>query len=235
MGVMASQITSLMIVYSTAHSAKIKENIKAPRHRPLCGGNSPHKWSVARKMFPFDDVIILLEYFGFILLSVRDDYHTSHSWLTLQWCHMNVMQSQINGHLTVCFNRLCGPTSKTHQSPTYCLFVRGIHRWPVYWPHKGPVTQKKSSIWYCHHAESSEYVDIPSFLDAAVIGIKVFWQNLLHWLHCFLGLHYNFVSLIKKTYFILILCLHWYSINLTSFMTHAQGSPCVWQTSCHNM
>ena len=36
---MASQITSLTIVYSTVYffKAKIKENIKAPRHWPLCG------------------------------------------------------------------------------------------------------------------------------------------------------------------------------------------------------
>ena len=33
---MASQITSLAIVYSTVYSAKIKENIRAPRHWPLC-------------------------------------------------------------------------------------------------------------------------------------------------------------------------------------------------------
>ena len=44
--------------------AQIKENIKAPRHRPLCGEftggpvNSPHKWPVTRKMLPFDDVIM---------------------------------------------------------------------------------------------------------------------------------------------------------------------------------
>ena len=42
---------------------QIKENIKAPRHWPLCGEftepvNSPHKGPVTRKMFPFDDVIM---------------------------------------------------------------------------------------------------------------------------------------------------------------------------------
>ena len=42
------------------------------------------------------------------------------------------------------FNRLFGPTSKKHQSPRYWPFVRGIHRWPVNSPHKGPVTLKKS-------------------------------------------------------------------------------------------
>ena len=35
MGAMASQITSFPIVYLTVYSAKIKENIKAPRHWPL--------------------------------------------------------------------------------------------------------------------------------------------------------------------------------------------------------
>ena len=39
-------------------------NIKAPRHWPFVRGihrgpvNSPHKWPVTRKMFPFDDVIM---------------------------------------------------------------------------------------------------------------------------------------------------------------------------------
>ena len=46
-------------------SMHIKENIKAPRHWPLCGEftgpvNSPHKGPVTRKMFPFDDVIMKL-------------------------------------------------------------------------------------------------------------------------------------------------------------------------------
>ena len=36
-GTMASQITSLTIVYSTVIQAEIKENIKAPRHWPLRG------------------------------------------------------------------------------------------------------------------------------------------------------------------------------------------------------
>ena len=33
---MASQITSLTVVYLTVYSAQIKENTKAPRHWPLC-------------------------------------------------------------------------------------------------------------------------------------------------------------------------------------------------------
>ena len=65
MDTMTSQITRLTIVYLTVYSAQIKENIKAPRHWPFVPGihrwqvNSPHKWPVTRKMFPFDDVIML--------------------------------------------------------------------------------------------------------------------------------------------------------------------------------
>ena len=37
MSAIASQITSLTIVYSTVYSGVDKKNIKAPRHWPLCG------------------------------------------------------------------------------------------------------------------------------------------------------------------------------------------------------
>ena len=63
MGTMTSQITSLKIVYSVVIQAQIKENINALHHWPLCGEltgvNSPHKGPVTRKMFPFDDVIMI--------------------------------------------------------------------------------------------------------------------------------------------------------------------------------
>ena len=63
-GAIASQITGLMIVYSIVYSDadKIKHQSSASlafvwgMHRwPV---NSPHKWPVTRKMFPFDDVIM---------------------------------------------------------------------------------------------------------------------------------------------------------------------------------
>ena len=64
MGAMASQITSLMIVYLTVYSGTDQRKHQSSAslafvlviHRwPL---NSPHKWLVTRKMFPFDDVIM---------------------------------------------------------------------------------------------------------------------------------------------------------------------------------
>ena len=64
MGAMASQITSLTVVYPTVYQAQIKENINALRHWPLCGEFTGDRWipaqmaSWTREMFPFDDVII---------------------------------------------------------------------------------------------------------------------------------------------------------------------------------
>ena len=63
MGAIASQITSLTIVYSTIHSGADKKHqssaslvfLRGIQRWPM---NSPHKWPVARKMFPFDDVIM---------------------------------------------------------------------------------------------------------------------------------------------------------------------------------
>ena len=61
---MASQITSLTIVYSFFFiQAQIKENIEAPRHW-LCAGNStgtgefPAQTASYVEKFPFDDVIM---------------------------------------------------------------------------------------------------------------------------------------------------------------------------------
>ena len=48
MGGMASQITRLTIVYSPFIQTTIKENIKAPRHWPLCGEFTRDWWIPAR-------------------------------------------------------------------------------------------------------------------------------------------------------------------------------------------
>ena len=41
------------------------------------------------------------------------------------------------------FNGYTDPTSKKHQSPHYWVFVRGIRRWPVNSPQKGPILWEK--------------------------------------------------------------------------------------------
>ena len=64
MGAMASQITSLTIVYSTLYSGADDRKHQSSASLAFVWGihrgpvNSPHKWPVTRKMFPFDDVIM---------------------------------------------------------------------------------------------------------------------------------------------------------------------------------
>ena len=73
MGSMASHITSLLIVYSAVYSGaderKHQSSASLAFERGIQRGpvNSPHKWPVKRKMFPFDDVIMV--WFDFIQLS----------------------------------------------------------------------------------------------------------------------------------------------------------------------
>ena len=65
MGNLASQITSLTIVYSTVYSGAGQSKHQSSASLAFVGGihrgpvNSPHKWPVTRKMFPFDDVIMI--------------------------------------------------------------------------------------------------------------------------------------------------------------------------------
>ena len=61
MGAMASQITGVSIVYSTVCSGADQTKHQSSGSLVFCGGfpvNSPHKGTVTRKMFPFDDVIL---------------------------------------------------------------------------------------------------------------------------------------------------------------------------------
>ena len=64
MGTIASQITRLTIVYSTVYSDADQRKyqssaslafVRGIHRRPV---NTPHKWPVTRKIFPFDDVIM---------------------------------------------------------------------------------------------------------------------------------------------------------------------------------
>ena len=64
MGAMASQITSLTIVYSIVHSGADQRKHQSSASLAFVWGihrwpmNSPHKGPITQKMFPFDDVIM---------------------------------------------------------------------------------------------------------------------------------------------------------------------------------
>ena len=67
MGTIASQITSLTIVYSIINSGADQRKHQSSASLAFVWGihrrpvNSPHKWPVMRKKFPFDDVIMLCD------------------------------------------------------------------------------------------------------------------------------------------------------------------------------
>ena len=66
MGSMASEITSLTIVYSAVYSGADQRKHQSSASLAFVRGihrgpvNSPHKGPVTRKMFPFDDVIMFV-------------------------------------------------------------------------------------------------------------------------------------------------------------------------------
>ena len=76
MGGIASQITSLTIVYSTVYSGADQRKHQSSASLAFVWGihrgpvNSPHKWLVTRKMFPFDDVIMECDVTMMVLKSI---------------------------------------------------------------------------------------------------------------------------------------------------------------------
>ena len=81
MSTIASQITSLTIVYSTIYSGADQSKHQSSASLAFVWGiyrgpvNSPHKWPVTRKMFPFDDVIMaFLIYFEQHIMDTSNIY-----------------------------------------------------------------------------------------------------------------------------------------------------------------
>ena len=70
MGTVASQVTSLTIIYTTVYSDADQSKHQSSPSLAFVWGihrwpvNSPHKWPVTRKMFPFDNVIMLSTLLG---------------------------------------------------------------------------------------------------------------------------------------------------------------------------
>ena len=102
MSTIASQITSLTIVYSTVYSGADKSKHQSSASLDFVWGihrgpvNSPHKWPVTRKMFPFDDVI----------MTFVEVYRS------LQWRHYECDGVSSHGRLDCLLNRLFRRRSK---------------------------------------------------------------------------------------------------------------------------
>ena len=95
MGTIASQITSLPSVYSTVYSGADQSKHQSSASLAFVWGihrgpvNSPHKWPVTRKMFPFDDVIMETKLFWRVALAST----------SLHTCWFMVPSITISSHL----------------------------------------------------------------------------------------------------------------------------------------
>ena len=130
MGAMASQITSLTIVYSTFYSDADQSKLQSSAslafvwriHRwPV---NSPHKRPVTRAMFPFDDVIM-----SDIVRNLDHNADGCQIWIA---CLFVMPTKHRQKHLLWTHDDVI--TWK--HFPCYWPFVRGIRRSPVNSPHK---------------------------------------------------------------------------------------------------
>ena len=132
MSARTSPITGVSIVYSTVWLDAYQGNTKVPRHWPLWKESvgeqyvdSPHKGSVTRKMFQFDDVIML-------------------PWKTLhlhELCvrYVSFDQATIGSNITGCprgnvcmWEQTARPTTSTGPA-TRCCHCRRIARNKIQW------------------------------------------------------------------------------------------------------
>ena len=65
---------------------------------------------------------------------------------------MSAMTSQITG-VSIAYSAVCSSSERKHQSSASLAFLRGIHRWPVNFPHKikRASNVENVSIWWRHH------------------------------------------------------------------------------------
>ena len=97
-GAVASQIPGLTIVYSTVDSDTDQTKPQSSASLAFVRGihrwpvNSPHRWPVTRKVFPFDDVIMLRQCRGqdqIILLSIQLCYWSTKLFRIIHADHHN--------------------------------------------------------------------------------------------------------------------------------------------------
>ena len=121
----------------------------------LRGFDSSHHicWHLEITPICYDDMIILICIrCRYLYIYVEKIYHEFIELRVLRfskffiWHYNDVtkgaMASQITS-LTIVYSTVySGADQRKHQSSASLAFVRGIHRWPVSSPHKGPVTRK---------------------------------------------------------------------------------------------
>ena len=98
----------------------------------------------------------------------------NNNYRLLQWHHNECNGMSNHRHLNCLLNLLFNCKSKKHLSSMSLAFVRGIHWWLVYSPHKEPVMQKMFSV---DVILLSAWLDLPKVL---VICYSRYHQDIWH-------------------------------------------------------
>ena len=160
MGAVASQITSLTIVYSTIYSdadqSKHQSSASLAFVRGIHRGpvNSPHKWPVTRKMFPFDDVIIRSKHqsIWIEIRSVKKMYMKmpSAKWRSFCLGLSPLMAFYLNQRWLICNRPVAQIQQCTCPIPHNVPFRNGnAHISVIKWCIVGYLS---NALWDCNHA-----------------------------------------------------------------------------------
>ena len=138
MGTLASQIINLTIVYSTfcsdADQRKHQSSASLAFERGNHWGsvNSPQKWPVTRKMFPFDDVIMIVASWGKSTEGYPERFHV----MTSSYHRLTPIQHWVSNMLsylsTLAFKHQ-GLSPPTWSSANTCLvkFVTSVWQFKI--------------------------------------------------------------------------------------------------------
>ena len=102
---------------------------------PLCGD----RWIICIRVSNAGNLFHVMKSARFsIARGIFPPFHKAHYNDVI----MSVMASVVTSIMSVYSNVHSGADQRKHQTSASLAFVRGIHRWPVNSPHKGPVTRK---------------------------------------------------------------------------------------------
>ena len=134
MTTIASEITSLTIVYQPFIRAQIKVNIKAPRHWPLCGEFTGTGEFPAQMASNAENV------------SIWWRHHAKH------WHHNEHLSISNHRLLDFLFNRLFRLTSTKTSKPALLALCEGNPPVTGQFPSQRASSAKTLSIWWRRHA-----------------------------------------------------------------------------------
>ena len=150
-GAMASQITSLTIVYSGVYSGADQRKHQSSASLPFVRGipqwtvNSPHKWPVTRKMLPFNDLMMWRSYQR--ISPTRQQWNRKH---LISW-RPDAMHHRV--------------TAKTHHCAVYINL--------------GIIVQDMYNIW--SKTAYRWYLPLDNMTNSALVGCWwIFWQGTMY-------------------------------------------------------